>query len=442
MEPSMNKNIVLALAQMTVDYTFRLPEHIEAICDVFVKKGFFPDNIAKILQDAAQSGLRRDHNNFLEEEDSLKGLGGALEYLQANFEGTERVQIGGNPAIVALRGYRLGARDRDPSLPIFIYTGILPTSYFEFADKQKKENPLFYKILNQVFAPEFCVVIKEKPMTLAIEGQYKIMLAYVKGRTLDYLGPDNNFSRYLDQLANTVSNMADRKALFVFPSTPRRMDHIRSSASLIDQIASKFGNALFFFGCSSFREGNTLLEKETKELWNSLLKQRAHIISMNETELSDLHTVVVGKGTHQDKPLAYKLLELPTEAIKVCHSASGALMDPGPDPGKALNAAAFMEQPSAFLEESLRLATDGAAFGIASKFGHDATEASVRIYSATVPNTNRNSDGFRAVFLNVLERMPAGLIAVSTPIVARPMSALTGVGARFDALLAAFLMRS
>jgi hypothetical protein len=156
--------------------------------------------------------------------------------------------------------------------------------------------------------------------------------------------------------------------------------------------------------------------------------------------LGDLHTVVVGKGTHQDKPLSYKLLELPTEAIKVCHGADGSLMDPGPDPGRVINAAQFVKDPAAFLQETLRLATDGATYGIAAPFGHDATEAGVRIFSATVPN--RNTERFRATFLNVLESMPPGLIAVHTPVVARTMSALTGVGARFDGLLVTFLMRS
>jgi hypothetical protein len=115
-------------------------------------------------------------------------------------------------------------------------------------------------------------------------------------------------------------------------------------------------------------------------------------------------------------------------------------MDPGPDPGRVINAEQFRKAPAAFLEESLRLATDGATYGIASPLGHDATEASVRIFSGTVPN--RNAERFRATFLNVLESMPPGLIAVHTPIVARSMSALTGVGARFDGLLTTFLMRS
>jgi hypothetical protein len=327
-------------------------------------------------------------------------------------------------------------RDRDPSIPIVKYGGIHPASLGEFKAKQKSSAPAFYAVLQEVFDKALCVEIPEKPMTVALEGQCKIIIAYGKGRTLDYL-QTGDFSGYLKRLAPLISSNPDGKVLFAFPSV---LHPLKLGAELLDEIQTTFGdNSLFYFGCSTFREGASLNFDRTREIWHLLLK-RAHILSMNETELGDLHTVVVGKDTHQDKPLAYKLLELPTDAIKVCHGADGALMDPGPDPGRIINAESFTNGPAAFLEESLRLATDGATYGIASPLGHDATEASVRIFSATVPN--RNSERFRAAFLNVLESMPPGLIAVHTPVVARSMSALTGVGARFDGLLATFLMRS
>jgi hypothetical protein len=126
-----------------------------------------------------------------------------------------------------------------------------------------------------------------------------------------------------------VSTIGDRKALFVFPSTPREIDHIQATAKLLDQLMATFDDKiLLFFGCSSFRDANALQTDRTQAVWNLLLS-KAHIISMNETELSDLHTAVVGGGTHQDKPLAYKLLELPSGAIKVCHGAEGALKAKG-----------------------------------------------------------------------------------------------------------------
>jgi hypothetical protein len=433
MEFPMKKNIVFSGPQMTIDYTFMVPKGVETICGELVEKNFFPDSVRKMLENTARVGLHQDLNIRLDGH-SLQDLGGALEHLRMKCPGTELAQVGGNPAIAALRGYFLGVRNRDPQLPIVAYVGILPASFFDFLAKQK--NPFFCKALKEVFDTERCVQINEWPMTLALEGQHKIILAYSVGRTLDYLSADN-FRQYIDRLRPMIPETAERRVLFAFPSIPHPVE---SAAKLIDLITKEFGdNALIFFGCSSFRDANGLQLERTETLWNLLLS-KAHILSMNETELGDLHTVVVGKGFHQEKPLAYKLLELPTEAIKVCHGADGALMDPGPDAGRVINATAFGSDPAAFLEESLRLATDGATYGLASLFGHDATEAGVRIFSASV--LNRNNERFRTTFLNVLESMPPGLIAIHTPIVARPMSALTGVGARFDGLLATFLMRS
>lgn len=303
--------------------------------------------------------------------------------------------------------------------------------------EQERLSPAFHKALGQVFDKTLCFEIKERPMTLALEGHHKVIIAYGHGRTLDHIDRSGNFSKYLKRLKPIVSGYAGRNVLFSFPSVPFPLE---LGAKLLDQIHKHFGEqALFYIGSSSFRDGSSLNSKRTADIWHHIL-EKADILSMNETELGDLHTVVVGKGSYQDKPLAYKLLELPTEAIKVCHGADGALMDPGPDPGSIVNAEAFRKDPAAFLEESLRLATDGASYGLASPCGHDATEASVRIFSATVQH--RNAERFKATFLNVLESMPPGLIAVHTSVVARTMSALTGVGARFDGLLATFLMRA
>lgn len=40
-----------------------------------------------------------------------------------------------------------------------------------------------------------------------------------------------------------------------------------------------------------------------------------------------------------------------------------------------------------------------------------------------------------------IERLPAGIIAVTAPLVAKRLSTLTGIGAIFDSLLVSFLMR-
>jgi hypothetical protein len=498
----MKKNLVLALPQVTVDYTFKVPGHIEEICNVFVSRNYFSKEHHADLTGIARSGLQRDLKLALDPGE-LEHFGLALDYVRGEYPHLQQEQIGGNPGIFALRGYYLDPEGRDPSLPTVQYIGLRPESYIEFESRKIIEDPPFHKVLQRVFNENYCVTIRKKPITMSLEGNFKIIFVNGIGRTLDELrGKDGSFSAYVDRLERLSAEHVEARILFAFPAVPysrdaeakrlkdeaqglkdeaqgldaeakrldteatrqeaeakrqkagakrkeaeaKRLDaeakRLEDGAALLKEIKDRFQDrALFFFGSSSFRDGTVLNVDRARFTWVKLL-QGAHILSMNETELADLHTAVVGNGTFQEKALSYKLMELPIEAIKVCHSSAGSLMDPGPDPGRFLNAQLFAKDPSAFLENSLWLATDGAAYGIASQFGNQATEAAVRIFSVRVKS--RNTGTFRAVFLNVLERMPPGLIAVPAPMVARghSKSALTGVGARFDGLLATFLMRS
>lgn len=90
----MNKNIVLWLPQVTIDYTFMLPDHIERICGHFRKNRFFPEHHGA-LQNISDFGLKQDHNLRLDNVASLTDLGRALEYVRTQFPGTEIAQIGG-----------------------------------------------------------------------------------------------------------------------------------------------------------------------------------------------------------------------------------------------------------------------------------------------------------------------------------------------------------
>jgi hypothetical protein len=433
----MERNIVLSLPQVTVDFTFRLPDQVERVCAQFVRRERFPEKRDE-LEHIASFGLRTDHNIRLDlNAKSAIDIGGALEYLRATYPGIELSQIGGNPAIAAVRGHFLGNGNRDVSLPIVRYAGIYPASLDEFIARQEQLAPKFYCHLKQIFDKDICSKIDDRPMTLALEDQHKLIIAYTPGRTIDSISSIGDFSAYLRKLEPLLPADQSRKMLLAFASVPYPLELGRK---LLDQVNTFFGDrALIFIGCSSFRSGSTLNVERTKEIWDHILK-RAHILSMNDTELGDLHTVVVGNGMHQEKALAYKLLELPTDAIKVCHGAAGALMDPGADPGRIINAEQFMASPFAFLEETLRLATDGATYGMASLSGHDATEAGVRVFSASV--ASRNTEKFKSDYLNVLESMPPGVISAYTPVVWRPLHALTGVGARFDGLLTTLLMRA
>src|SRR2546428_768987 len=50
----MNKNTVLSLPQVTVDYTFMVPDHIERICGEFCNRKFFPDEVREVLDNISK----------------------------------------------------------------------------------------------------------------------------------------------------------------------------------------------------------------------------------------------------------------------------------------------------------------------------------------------------------------------------------------------------
>lgn len=434
----MDNNLVVWAPQVTVDRTFTVPNDVEPICRHFVREGWFA-RYHDALSNIANQGLRQDYHCNLDHEPgttSDRELGAALTFLRANHQRCERSQVGGNPAIAALTHYYLGTRKRDSSLPRVKYAGLYPRSLQVYVADQRSAAPEYFKIIEDVLDRDLCVAIGDSPMTLALEGLHnKLMLAYGPGRSLEPIRDPAVFANYLAKLRLAVERGKASRVLFALsiPNPPEE------GVRLVDELRDQFGaRALFFISCSSFRTGTVPNFERIRRMQPIL--ERADIISMNETELVDLHSLMVGNGNYQDKPLSYKLLELPLKAVKVCHGDAGTIMDAGPDPGRVVSAGMYRNDPAAFLEESLRLATDGATFGIASPRGHDAAEDGVRVFSATV--RNRNAERFSAMFLNVLETMPPGLIAVHTPVIARKLSTITGIGARFDGLLAAFLMRA
>ena len=427
------KNTVLSSHQVTIDRTFKNPGSITDVAKEFIRMKLFP-RFEKELNEIAASGLHHDIQIRLNDTDDVEPLvdiGKALQFLdERNF--SEHSQVGGNPGIIALRGYYLGLGNSDNSLPIVKYAGLYPKTLDEFISKHKDQT--YKSILETVFDSATCFMTDAHPQTIALESKYKIIIAYGPGRRLDDMAPDGKFSKFLKRLEKGINS--EGQILFSL-GVPHPLN---LGTKFIDAIRRHFGErALISVGCSSFRKGDSPNMKLTKDTYEYILK-KADIISMNEVELNDLHTVVVGHEVFRDIPLAYKLRELPTPALKVCHCASGSILDPGPDPERIIKNKSFSADPAKFLEETLRLSTDGATYAIDSIFGHNATEAGVRAYSSTV--MERSVERFKATFLDVLERMPSGLVSVYAPMVGRPLSALTGVGARFDGLFASFLMRS
>jgi hypothetical protein len=172
------------------------------------------------------------------------------------------------------------------------------------------------------------------------------------------------------------------------------------------------------------------------------LLKKADIISANDSEVEGLHRI--HRGAFIDIPLAYKLRELPFEAIKVCHSADGVIMDLGCIPENIITSAHFQENPPGFLEEVLRLSGDGATYAMdaTAGLGRTANESMIRIYSQNVRPENRQQELFDRTFRNVTQPMPAGMLWVSSARVVNTLGAVVGLGAIFDGLFLSFLMRS
>jgi hypothetical protein len=280
------------------------------------------------------------------------------------------------------------------------------------------------------------------PQTLAIETTRKIILAYGPGRDVNYIiqeGMENEFDRYLKIVNEKIVNFPDGVTVIAL-SIPWPLDR---GSKMIHELREKFGDKIkIFIGSSSFRNRRSRLNvKTTKEIYDKILKKAdINIISCNDKELHDLHTVIVGKGAYKDISLAYKLKQIPIEAIKICHSADGAILDLGCNPEKIINSEQFHKDPYGYLEEALRLSVDGATYALDSvEVGKKANESMIRTYSASV--TDRCTELFRTTFLKTVERLPAGIIAIQAPLVVNPLATLTDIGAIFDSLLLSFLMR-
>ena len=436
------RHSVLWGMQATVDRTFRVGDKCAEIAGEWVRMGILKE-FHETLRAIGTTGLPRDMNfRVPKTPDGCEDIKRALAFLQERFGKTERAQIGGNPGISALRGYRLAAGNPQSKLPYVQYVGLYPKSVQEYVQDSAEREPE----LRNVFNSETCIRVDAEPRTVAIEGEHKIILAYAPGRDVTDLyqhrggapaGGGGRFDPYVQRLCSAVRDRGDGHVVIAL-AVPFPLDEGREMMSAIRQ---EFGHAAsIFVGVSSFRSQTGELDLARVEEISEKILSHADIISCNETELDDLHTALVGEGVYKDIALPYKLKELPLRAIKMCHSADGAILEVGCNPQTVIKSERFQEKPGEYLTEALRLATDGATYAIDSAtVGRSASESMVRIYSNSI--TDRRAELFRATFQKAVERLPGGIVHVPAPFVGRPMGALTGVGAMLDGLFLSFLMR-
>jgi hypothetical protein len=430
------KNVVLWGIQSTVDRTYYVEKRMQEVLGAFIKMGLFEET-HEVLKPLLTGRQVKDNtfNLKLDNPKNREDIQVARKYLQEQgYRKTE--QIGGDPAIAALRAHHLrGGSDSSP-LPHVRYVGLLPASVRDFIRKQGKEAR---QELEQVFNPDNCVEIDAEPETLAIEAEFKNIFSYGPGRTVNDLAPSGDFTEFLAKLKQAAGRPAQGRVV-VAVSIPRPLD---SGAAMLAKIRDTFSQTgSIFLAIKSFRTKTGELDNKLAQEVSDLLLPKVQVFSLNEAELHDLHTAVVDrKGDYKDISLPNKLKDIDCQAIKVCHSADGAILEASCDPQRILSSRNLTEKPGEFLRESLQLATDGAAYAIDSvgETGRSASESMVRIYSSSVED--RSKDQFRVTFLKTVERLPSGIIASQAPLVARHLAAVTGVGAMFDGLLLSFLMR-
>lgn len=457
-------NIILWSHQSTVDYNFRFKDSIgEVVGELLSKyKDWLETNAKKeiegtditrentllgILEQIHDHGLhddiKKDITSYTELPDKIEQV---REWL-TNQEFEYEVQIGGDPAIAALRGGFLRLGYKNTPLPLVFYAGLVPQSLREAIEKDllPREWEDVIRVGHNIDA---------KPQSIGLETRdHKLIIIYSQGRSILELAPNGDFTNFFGSVGGVMAATSGRAVLAVNAGKPKIVEiedpksntHTTKTISemdILEDMITKikeegFGDRVRIFVATRVFGGDMKFAARVFKLL-----EKADIISMNDSEVQDLHTTF--RGSFKDMPLAYKLRALPFKAIKVCHSADGVIMDLGCIPEDIITSVHFQENPAGFLEEVLRLSADGATYAMdaTAGLGRTANESMIRIYSQNVRPENRQQELFDRTFRNVTEPMPAGMLWVPSARVVNTLGAVVGLGAIFDGLFLSFLMRS
>jgi hypothetical protein len=477
-------NLIIWSHQATVDYNYRVRDVLSEIAGKILREKLLQSpieheqaqRVREVLEQARGRAFVRDRKITVSSLDNvLEALMEIRTWLQeGKLENGQRykpdIQIGGDPAIAAIRGHMLSRGPARTDLPDVCYAGMFPKSV-EAVLEQNLINDA-QEILRNVFRSPLRYPVDAEPHSVGLEADVaKIIFVYGPGRSIARLAPEGHFTQFLNSIEQEVETAPQKERVVLAVGTGRpSMVHIQSQ-SVFDELASianeashdelvdpekqevsemlflmrllkdvkatKFGDRVRTFVATRDFGRDEIFTRQVI----ALLKN-ADIISLNDAEIDDLHTAVNG-GNYHNIPLAYKLRELPFKAIKVCHSPAGVIMDLGTRPEHIITSDRFQEDPAKFLEEVLRLSADGATYAMdaTAGLGRWANEAMIRIYSRNVREESRQHNRFCATFLDVDAPMPAGMISVACARVVRTLGAVVGLGAVFDGLLLAFLMR-
>jgi len=471
-------NLLVWAHQATVDYNYRVGPRITEIAKLILQNGWLSEHHGS-FQRIVDDGIKDDRKLLVGEStatdfDNIKQL-----LAQKLLEGPE-IEIGGDPAIAAIRGHLLRLGPGSTDLPEVWYMGLLPESVKDVLEKRQVNEA--YEIRTNVF--KIAQAVKHRPQSIGLEADVaKLILIQSSGRSISLLAPDGSFQDFfssLEQELKQKSSPPTRIVLAITAGKPNMVEVSQKSYAALAQTVSQvlgdsdpelkamllsatdtkvseiiflwqllreikktaFGDRVrTFVGTRDFRDKNNRLDRPFAKSALYLLKE-ADIISSNDAEIHDLYAVHTRETKHEI-PLAYKLRELPFRAIKVCHSADGVIMDLGCRPEHIITSDSFRKDPSTFLTDVLRLAADGATYAMdaTAGLGRSANESMIRIYSGHVNEKSRQHERFNAMFLGITEPMPAGMISIPSARVVRTLGAVVGLGAVFDGLLLSFLMR-
>lgn len=436
------KNSMIWGTQATVDYPFFTLSESQLFREILPR--WRANNILTECRDELEkieySGMDRDREIEITKNGGNE-LKKAMEDLEKNTANLKRrAAVGGSPTISAIRGYNLGQGLL--SLPEVRYIGLYPASVREYVEQETKYGPVF----------ENAIYIDATPLTLSLElKNVKLMLSNREGRKLGILvDKEELFEKYLTQLERIVNQTEEtKKGITVVAlgglsgGTPEQFGKL---VKAIKGARFEKYKVKLFLGTNAFRgrrdrEGKVV---ETKEelirKYHEAVISKVDIVSFNDAELTDYYNAMYTPS--EERSLAQKLRDLDLNAIKICHSAEGVILDLNINrPTQIINSEGFNDYPSRFIEEVLQLSSDGTSMNLdrGPEIGWEADMTQVEIYSKHI--WARQEAGFTFRFVHPSAELPAGMIGVVAPRIQYPKGIVTGMGAVFDSLLLSFMMR-
>ena len=214
-------NLILWAHQCTMDYNYRVGEAISRIARSILRKGILNNSqeAKEILTEIQQHGIKKDRKV------SIRTLA-ELEAVQKLVEGVgyraER-QVGGDPAIAAIRGHllRLGPPPNDSDLPNVFYVGLMPRSVEEALTEFPEQRSAF-RVTSSIDA---------RPKSVGLEADVaKLIFIYGPGRSIRHLAPKGNFNTFLESIAALVEESPEGRLVLAINAARPRMVRVTSRA--------------------------------------------------------------------------------------------------------------------------------------------------------------------------------------------------------------------